>query len=168
MGLTRKQRMFIDAYLGEARYNATEAARPYCRRARSRPASCRPARSSRCCGRGETGHGRDLPAAAGDRRRGGLADLGMTECGVCGQGGAVELEALSPREIEVVRLVARGSTNKEIAAVMVIEIGTVTSHLVSISGKWGTTNRTQIGMLALGKYADLADVQHHILARENI
>lgn len=50
--------------------------------------------------------------------------------------------ALSPREIEVLRLIAAGKTNKEIGAALFISEGTVKTHVVSIYGKLGVEDRT--------------------------
>jgi LuxR family maltose regulon positive regulatory protein len=50
-------------------------------------------------------------------------------------------EALSAREIEVVRLVASGLTNREIADHLSISAETVKKHLASIMGKLGVSNR---------------------------
>lgn len=53
------------------------------------------------------------------------------------------VEPLSERELEVLRLVARGASNKEIAAALFITEGTVKNHLTSILGKLGARDRTQ-------------------------
>jgi DNA-binding CsgD family transcriptional regulator len=50
---------------------------------------------------------------------------------------------LSPREQEVLQLVAGGSTNKEIAERLVIAEGTAKYHLTSLLQKLGADNRTQ-------------------------
>jgi len=52
-------------------------------------------------------------------------------------------EPLSGRELEVLRLVARGASNKEIAGALFIAEGTVKNHLTSILGKLGARDRTQ-------------------------
>lgn len=70
--------------------------------------------------------------------------------------GPVE-EALSAREIEVLKLVARGANNKEIADRLYITEATVKSHLIRIYGKLNVTDRTaavvkamELGILRLG------------------
>lgn len=52
-------------------------------------------------------------------------------------------EALSPRELEILRLVATGVSNKEIADRLVISEGTVKNHLSSILSKLGVKDRLQ-------------------------
>lgn len=52
-------------------------------------------------------------------------------------------EPLSDREIEVLRLVATGASNKEIATTLFIAEGTAKNHLTSIFGKLGVRDRTQ-------------------------
>jgi DNA-binding NarL/FixJ family response regulator len=52
-------------------------------------------------------------------------------------------EALSPRESEILRLVATGVSNKEIADQLVISEGTVKNHLSSILSKLGVKDRLQ-------------------------
>ena len=53
------------------------------------------------------------------------------------------IEALSPREMEVLRLLALGKTNQEIADTLIIALGTVKSHTNSLFGKLGVASRTQ-------------------------
>jgi LuxR family maltose regulon positive regulatory protein len=52
-------------------------------------------------------------------------------------------EPLSARELEVLRLVAAGKSNSEIAAELVVATGTVKRHLNNIFGKLGAQSRTQ-------------------------
>ncbi|MFZ3078682.1 MAG: LuxR C-terminal-related transcriptional regulator [Bellilinea sp.] len=51
-------------------------------------------------------------------------------------------EPLSARELDVLRLLERGATNQEIAAHLVITVGTVKSHINHILRKLDTPNRT--------------------------
>jgi DNA-binding NarL/FixJ family response regulator len=55
---------------------------------------------------------------------------------------ARDVEPLTPREIEVLELVAAGLPNKAIAARLGISPQTVKFHLTSITGKLGAANRT--------------------------
>lgn len=52
-------------------------------------------------------------------------------------------EPLSPREMEILRLVATGDSNKEIADKLVISEGTVKNHLSSILSKLSAKDRLQ-------------------------
>lgn len=58
------------------------------------------------------------------------------------------LAELTPRELDVARLVARGMTNAEIAAQLFLGEGTVKTHVTSILSKLGLRNRTQIVVAA--------------------
>ncbi|MET0134609.1 MAG: response regulator transcription factor [Kibdelosporangium sp.] len=51
---------------------------------------------------------------------------------------------LSQREIEVVRAIAKGRTNQEIAAELFISLSTVKSHVSAIQTKLGLRNRVEI------------------------
>jgi len=55
---------------------------------------------------------------------------------------------LSPRELDVVKLVARGLTNAEIATELFISIGTVKTHLGSVQTKLGARGRVEIAAWA--------------------
>ncbi|MFC7550261.1 response regulator [Plantactinospora sp. GCM10030261] len=54
------------------------------------------------------------------------------------------LDALTPREWEVARLVARGLTNDEISAALFLSIWTVKTHVSRILAKLGARERAQI------------------------
>lgn len=58
------------------------------------------------------------------------------------------VEALSERELAVLRLVAQGASNKEIAAAFFIAEGTVKNHLTSILAKLEVRDRTQAALKA--------------------
>lgn len=55
-----------------------------------------------------------------------------------------ELDQLTPREIEVLRLIARGYTYKEIAVQLDISIKTVESHVSAVLRKLQLSNRHQL------------------------
>ena len=55
---------------------------------------------------------------------------------------------LSEREIEVLRLVTKGATNREIAAALFIAEGTVRNHLTTILSKLEVSDRTQAAIKA--------------------
>ena len=59
-----------------------------------------------------------------------------------------QLAALSPRELEVVRAIAEGQTNTEIASSLLMSVPTVKAHVTHILTKAGLANRTQIALLA--------------------
>lgn len=63
--------------------------------------------------------------------------------------GAGPKVALSPRELDVLALVAAGRTDKEIAQSLVISIATVRSHLDRIRQKTGCHRRTEMTRLAV-------------------
>jgi NarL family two-component system response regulator LiaR len=58
-------------------------------------------------------------------------------------------EGLTTRELEVIRLVARGRTNQEIAQTLVISEKTVKTHVSSILGKLNLDDRTQLAIHAI-------------------
>ena len=53
-------------------------------------------------------------------------------------------QPLSSREVEVIRCVARGRTNQEVAEALFISLSTVKSHLATIQNKLGFRNRVEI------------------------
>lgn len=58
------------------------------------------------------------------------------------------IEPLSDREVEVLRLIAKGCANKEIAAQLVISVGTVKRHVIHILQKLSADNRTEAVAIA--------------------
>jgi DNA-binding NarL/FixJ family response regulator len=71
---------------------------------------------------------------------GATPDIGMTD-------------ALTPREREVLRLLARGQTNHQIADALVVREGTVKYHVKNILGKLGATSRAD----AVSRYVRAAE-----------
>jgi DNA-binding CsgD family transcriptional regulator len=65
-------------------------------------------------------------------------------------GGVPGLTLLSPRELELVTLVAQGRTDAQIAAQLYITVRTVSSHLDRIRDKTGCRRRADLTRLALG------------------
>lgn len=61
-----------------------------------------------------------------------------------GRGGP-DRDRLTPRELQVVRLIDEGLSNKEIASRLCIEVPTVKSHVHSILSKLGARRRGQVG-----------------------
>ncbi len=60
-------------------------------------------------------------------------------------------DELTERELEVLRLMARGSTNPQIASQLSVAEGTVRFHVSNILRKLGLENRTQAVLYALQK-----------------
>ncbi len=58
------------------------------------------------------------------------------------------VEPLSERELEILRIVAAGASNKEIAQQLFIAEGTVKNHVTNILGKLGVRDRTQAALKA--------------------
>ncbi len=59
------------------------------------------------------------------------------------------LSQLSPREIEVLRVLARGHSNKEIGVALGVVEGTVKIHVTNILSKLGVSDRTQAILVAV-------------------
>lgn len=58
-------------------------------------------------------------------------------------------EHISEREMDVLRLLAQGCTNKDIAQTLVLSVRTVETHLRSIFGKIGARSRTDAAVWAV-------------------
>jgi len=58
------------------------------------------------------------------------------------------IEPLSEREIEILRLIAQGASNREIAGTLFLAEGTVKNHVTSILGKLEARDRTQAALKA--------------------
>lgn len=64
------------------------------------------------------------------------------------------VDALTPRELDVLRLLARGNTNRQIAELLGLSMRTVENHRANLMGKLGLTSRVE-----LVNYAE----EHHLL-----
>ena len=60
-----------------------------------------------------------------------------------------ELELLTPRELEVLKLIAEGHSSKEIATTLVLSIKTVESHRANILSKLGMRDRVDLTRYAI-------------------
>jgi len=58
-------------------------------------------------------------------------------------------DSLTPRELEVLRLIAIGRGNADIALVLEISLNTVATHVRNILSKTGTANRTEAAAYAV-------------------
>ncbi|HEY6332444.1 MAG TPA: response regulator transcription factor [Blastocatellia bacterium] len=56
---------------------------------------------------------------------------------------------LTPREVEVLKLILKGNSNKEIGAALFISEATVKTHVNNILGKLGASDRTHAATMAL-------------------
>jgi DNA-binding CsgD family transcriptional regulator len=72
---------------------------------------------------------------------------------------ALAAESLSRREIDVLRLMADGQSNKEIAQALILALSTIKMHIKHIYGKLGVKNRVQavaqaraLGLLTLAMH----------------
>jgi DNA-binding NarL/FixJ family response regulator len=78
------------------------------------------------------------------------AVLGVTGAGD-GRGGppTVHPAGLSDREVEVLRLVARGASNRSVARLLSISVKTVGHHVEHIYAKTGVTTRPAAALFAM-------------------
>ncbi len=63
------------------------------------------------------------------------------------------MDVLTARENEVLQLLAKGMSNKEIASVLVITEKTVKAHVSSILSKLNLSDRTQAALYAVKKWS---------------
>ncbi len=61
---------------------------------------------------------------------------------------AVSALGLTPREIDVLRLVAAGNTNRQIAELLFVSTKTASAHVSNVLAKLGVTNRAEAGAAA--------------------
>ncbi len=73
----------------------------------------------------------------------------LRRMGLEGEGSASPFDSLTPREREVLTLVAEGLTNRQIADKLVISVKTAEIHVGNILGKMGANSRTQAAAMAV-------------------
>jgi DNA-binding NarL/FixJ family response regulator len=84
----------------------------------------------------------------------GYADVPPTTSSTSGRAieeraGPSPLEVLSPRELAVLRLIARGRTNRQISEDLLVSVSTVKKHVHQIITKLGVSDRTQAAISAI-------------------
>jgi DNA-binding NarL/FixJ family response regulator len=89
---------------------------------------------------------RDLPSVVRHVIAGGM----VVPVGAAGQGSGMR-EALSPRELEVLALVADGLSNREIGDRLFVTEQTAKFHVANIFRKLGVKNRTEAARTAMHK-----------------
>ena len=77
-----------------------------------------------------------------------VAEFSRVSSLVAAASSEVLAEPLSEREIEVLRLVTVGMSNREIAQKLIISAGTAKTHIHNLCGKLGVHNRTEAAMRA--------------------
>jgi DNA-binding NarL/FixJ family response regulator len=101
--------------------------------------------------------GSELANAIRAVHRGGLvldpevARTAMEEAGPAAPGSADPYEALTDREKQVLKLVAEGRSNKEVAELLGISVKTAMSHREHVMEKLGVHNRTELVRFAIRK-----------------
>lgn len=90
-----------------------------------------------------------LPPAIAGRALAALARGEQVDVAPAGMPGDGLAEPLSEREVEVLRSLARGLTNKDIAQTLILSVRTVEAHLRNIYGKLGVGSRTEATLWAV-------------------
>jgi DNA-binding NarL/FixJ family response regulator len=99
--------------------------------------------------------GSELAGAIRAVHRGGLvldpevARVAMAEAGPAAAGGGDPYETLTDREKQVLKLVAEGKSNKEVAEVLGISVKTAMTHREHVMEKLGLHNRTELVRFAI-------------------
>jgi len=84
------------------------------------------------------------------RARGELAASGVKDrCITMADAIPIRLEDLSPQELQVARIAARGQNNIEVAAALFVSRKTVEAHLTRIYRKLGIRSRTELVRILL-------------------
>ncbi|WP_138753165.1 response regulator [Paenibacillus sinopodophylli] len=78
-----------------------------------------------------------------------LTEVAPNHPAATAQLGIERMEHLTPRELEVLQLITKGMSNKEIAAALTVAEKTVKTHVSSILSKLELTDRTQAAIYAV-------------------
>lgn len=92
--------------------------------------------------------GRLIASAAMPKSQDSSPDVSSSAQTACATVSPFRNAGLTEREIEVLRLIAQGATNREIAEYLVISEGTVKNHISNILGRLGLRDRTQAAIFA--------------------
>jgi DNA-binding NarL/FixJ family response regulator len=79
----------------------------------------------------------------------GVARVAMEESASTAPGGSDPYETLTDREKQVLKLVAEGGSNKEVAELLGISVKTAMSHREKVMEKLGVHNRTELVRFAI-------------------
>ncbi|HEY1648557.1 MAG TPA: response regulator transcription factor [Terracidiphilus sp.] len=83
--------------------------------------------------------------------------------------GRMGAEELTPREFDVLEQIVHGKSNKEIAAELQVSEATVKTHINSLLGKLGVTDRTQAATAALQRgIVPLESLREESLRKESL
>lgn len=88
------------------------------------------------------------PALPADPRTGAVAAPPAAATPTSGPADAAAIESLSPREREILALLARGLSNKELARELSVSENTIKTHLANLYAKLGVGRRTQALVVA--------------------
>jgi DNA-binding NarL/FixJ family response regulator len=97
--------------------------------------------------RGEQRGGGEPAASQAEAFQAGADQTGISRTGR--SRGAEQMESLTPREVEVLRLLSQGQTNPQIAQNLLVSRGTVKIHVQHIISKLGVSDRTQAAVRAI-------------------
>jgi two-component system, NarL family, response regulator LiaR len=76
-----------------------------------------------------------------------------------GSGGAAQIESLTPREVEVLKLLSQGQTNPQIAQNLLFSVSTVKAQVRSILAKLGVSDRTQAAVRAIESRLTISSIK---------
>jgi DNA-binding NarL/FixJ family response regulator len=75
-----------------------------------------------------------------------------------GSRGAAQIERLTPREVEVLKLLSQGQTNPQIAQNLLFSVSTVKAQVRSILSKLGVSDRTQAAVRAIESRLTISNI----------